>query len=286
MGRSVNTSVVLRVLVLLTLVLTTSSCSRLKSFHVKNAEADPRPAALPDEDRRVLPEQMPFVLAQDEDYVVRVIAGPATCSGTLIDEDRVLTAHHCVTERDKYGDIVPRDVPADMVRVELGGDYLPWGEVGVRAVVTPTCGHAAGEGDIAVLVLERKLIGVATLPPRLDRAPRMSEPVRPIGFGRCALSRDGIRRKQRIGGHVDVLRAGRFRLDAAICPGDSGGPAISVETGELIGVVSASVMDGNEATVGRSEFTRLDHWRPVFSNAKLIAEGASPAELPPIECID
>jgi hypothetical protein len=45
-------------------------------------------------------------------------------------------------------------------------------------------------------------------------------------------------------------------------------------------------MDGSEDTVGRSEFTRLDHWRPIFANAKLIAEGASPAELPPIECAE
>jgi hypothetical protein len=76
----------------------------------------------------------------------------------------------------------------------------------------------------------------------------------------------------------------RFRLDAAICPGDSGGPVLSRKTGEVVGVISASVMDGSEQTTGRSEFTRLDKWRPIFSAAKMIAEGASRAEVPPLSC--
>jgi hypothetical protein len=43
-------------------------------------------------------------------------------------------------------------------------------------------------------------------------------------------------------------------------------------------------MDADERTRGRSEFTRLDQWRPVFAAAKLIAEGAEPAEIPPVDC--
>jgi hypothetical protein len=53
----------------------------------------------------------------------------------------------------------------------------------------------------------------------------------------------------------------------------------------VIGVVSASVMDGSEQTLGLTEFTRLDHWRRLFANARLIAEGTSPAELPPVDCV-
>jgi hypothetical protein len=73
-------------------------------------------------------------------------------------------------------------------------------------------------------------------------------------------------------------------LDAAICPGDSGGPGVSQRTGEVVGVISASVMDGSERTRGLSEFTRLDRWRAVFANSSLIAAGTSPAELPPVDC--
>jgi V8-like Glu-specific endopeptidase len=231
-----------------------------------------------------LPEREPpdIPIIADDDYVVRVVADEITCSGTLIAPDQVLTAHHCVAQRSGKGDIVDADISPDQVRVELGGGYLPWGEVQVRWIVAPPCGFAAGVGDIAILVLDRALgEEVGTLPPRLDEAPKIGDSIEPVGFGLCPASEAGIRRKSRQGGRLDALRASRFRLDASICPGDSGGPALS-STGDLVGVISASAMDGSEATVGRSEFTRLDHWRPVFSNAKLISEGASPAEVPPL----
>jgi V8-like Glu-specific endopeptidase len=243
----------------------------------------PEPAAAhADQSRQPVPE-FPLDPSRDDDYVVRVVTGEVSCSGTLIYEDRVLTAHHCVAARNTLGEALARDAAPNEIRIELGGDYMPWGEVGVKVVVAPPCGHDAGDGDIAILVLERGLVGMPTLSPRLDRAPRVGEPVRSVGFGRCALSGDGIRRHSRNGGNVDRVSVGHFRLRASICPGDSGGPVVTPD-GDLVGVVSASVMDGSDKTAGTSEFTRVDHWRPVFATAKLIVEGASPAEVPPLSC--
>jgi len=223
-----------------------------------------------------------FPVIDDEDYVVRIIANEVTCSGTLIASDQVLTAHHCVSRRSSEGNILDSDIEPAQVRVELGGGYLPWAEVGVRAIVAPACGHATGVGDIAILVLDRGLSeAVGWLAPRLDEAPQVGNYVEPMGFGLCPASETGIVRKSRQGGRIDAVRASRYRLDASICPGDSGGPGLN-EEGELVGIISASAMDGSESTVDRSEFTRLDYWRPVFSNAKLISEGASPAEVPPL----
>lgn len=262
--------------------LASFGCSHLRPFRVDLPEQEPTPAA-GDGIRDPAPK-MPIALSDEEDFVVRIVAGNVKCSGTLIDEDRVLTAHHCIAERDEHGDIQARDVGAADIRVELGGDYLPWGEVGVRSVVAPPCGYQAGDGDIAILVLERRLIGVATLAPRLDREPVKGEALEPLGFGRCARSHDGVRRRERSGGRVDAVGSARFRMSASICPGDSGGPALSRETQELVGVISASVMDGNERTRGLSEFTRVDRWRPVFAMAEQISQGALPAELPPLDC--
>lgn len=241
------------------------------------------PAALPHSDSRSDLAQS-IVLAEEEDFVVRVVAGEVTCSGALIDDDKVLTAHHCMAKRSRSGEMLSKDVAPETVKVELGGDHFAWGEVGVRAIVTPTCGHAAGEGDIAILVLERSLVGVATRSPRLDKPPVAGLAIEPVGFGRCVHTSNVIRRTARKGGNVDHIAHTRFQTMASICPGDSGGPALDAKTGEIVGVISASVMDASESTLGRSEFTRLDSWRQLFSHAQMISEGMSPSELPPIEC--
>ena len=249
--------------------------------------AQARPAAFPEaeEARGEEPVGLALALATDEDYVVRVVAGKVTCSGALIEEDRVLTAHHCVAERGPAGEMLPRNVRPEAVRVELGGDHFAWGEVGVRAVLTPTCGHAAGDGDIAILVLERRMVGVATRRVRLNEPPVAGRPIKPIGFGRCFTS-GAMRRSVREGGPIAELRSRRFRLDASICPGDSGGPAVDVDRGEIVGVISQAVMDGSETTTGLAEFTRLDAWRALFTQAEFVSGGMSPNELPPVECED
>jgi hypothetical protein len=240
------------------------------------------PAAFPQGDSRG--DAPAIVLAEDEDFVVRVVAGDVTCTGALIDDDKVLTAHHCMAQRSRSGEMLSKDVKADTVKVELGGDHFAWGEVGVKAIITPTCGYAAGEGDIAVLVLERALVGVATRAPALDRPPVSGLSIEPVGFGRCVLTSNVIRRTVRKGGAIDHISHSRFQTMASICPGDSGGPVLDAQTGDIMGVISASVMDANENTLGRSEFTRLDAWRQVFAQAQMVSDGMSPSELPPIEC--
>jgi hypothetical protein len=259
-----------------------TGCARW--FGAQDAAAPAVPAALPNQDTPDPDDAMPPALASEDDYVVRIVVGSVTCSGALIRDDRVLTAHHCVAARDGKGHPLDHDVSPESVRVELGGDYLPWGEVGVRAVLAPSCGYVSGDGDLAVLVLERRLIGIATRPARLEAPPTKHDEIEPIGFGRCALSADGIHRKHRLGGAIELVSEGRFRLAAAICPGDSGGPAVSIKGGEILGVISASAMDGDEHTRDRSEFVRVDRWRPLFAYAQLVSSGTSPSEIPPIEC--
>lgn len=215
------------------------------------------------------------------DAVVRIVGeGHVTCTGTLIADDRVLTAHHCVSQRDAKGRVQSRDMaPAD-IAIELGGADLPWGEVKVRAVVAPQCGFVSGDGDIAILVLERHLIGMPIYNARIESAPEPNDVISIFGFGVCTLSSDAIHRHTRDAGKIESVNPGQFGAPASICPGDSGGPVFSSKN-DLVGVVSASVMDGDENTMGASIFTRVDTWRQLFSAAHEISLGASPSELPP-----
>jgi hypothetical protein len=275
-------------------LLAVTGCGALSALRSPPRKAAaPKPAAASDEaapdeapQEDILTGSLPpeLSLATEDDFVVRIVAGAVSCSGALIAEDQVLTAHHCVAVPKPRGGNETKDLPPEAVRVELGGDHLPWGEVGVRFIVAPSCGHNGGDGDIAILVLDRRLNGVATRGPELDLAPKKGNRLVPIGFGRCAEEGNGISRHRRTGSPVSRVLDRRFQLEAAICPGDSGGPGFDPESDRIVGVISASVMDSREATLGLSEFTRLDQHRAVFSAAAQLSEGATPAELPPIDC--
>lgn len=227
----------------------------------------------------------PFAIAVPEDAIVRIVGRSTTCTGTLIDDDLILTAHHCVAVRGPKGEFQARNLEPGDLRVELGGDDFAWGEVGVRHVVTPPCGEGGGAGDVAVLVLSRKLIGISTMTARLEAPPKVGEDVYPIGFGRCALSADAIHRRTRSGGPIRAISGETLHVDASICPGDSGGPVLLAGSREIVGVVSLSAMDHDERTVGPSVMARIDSYRMVFTHARMLADGdMSPAELPPLEC--
>ena len=260
-----------------------AACGRFPFVHHAASPPEVRPASRAAQDDIELLTAPPAAFASPDDAVVRVVGPQMTCSGTLIDEDLVLTAHHCVVERDARGGFAPKLVAAASVQVELGGDFLPWGNVGLRAILAPSCGEAGGKGDIAVLVLERKLVGMATLNVT-DEVPRAGEGVYPQGFGRCALSAEGIRRREREGGTVTAVSPGVFEAQASICPGDSGGPVLDARTHEVVGVVSLSAMDHDETTRARSVFARVDQAPKLVAYARLVADGADPADMPDLSC--
>jgi secreted trypsin-like serine protease len=73
-------------------------------------------------------------------------------------------------------------------------------------------------------------------------------------------------------------------MTASVCPGDSGGPILARGTHEVVGVVSLSAMDSDEHTSSPSIMARIDSFRMVFANARLIADGMPAGEIPPLSC--
>jgi hypothetical protein len=225
-----------------------------------------------------------------EDAVVRLLGPEMTCTGTLVDEDLVLTAVHCLVRRGPRGEFTRDLVAAKDLHVELGGDYLPWGHVGVSSIVAlasaedgKLCGERGGHDDLAILVLPRKLVGLGVMPPR-ESPPLVGEVLDTIGFGRCAMSADAIKRQEREGESVTWLNADTFGMPASICPGDSGGPVHARGSPEVVGVVSLSAMDADDRTRNRSVMVRVDAYRGLFDRARHIADGTPPSELPPVTC--
>ncbi len=261
---------------------TSTGCAALP-FHGHPATAEVRPASLEAQQDLELLLHPSVGLASPGDAVVRVVGPKMTCSGTLVADDLVLTAHHCVVERGPAGEFLPKLIEAADVQVELGGDDLPWGNVGLKAILAPPCGEAGGLGDVAVLVLERRLVGMPTLAMR-EEAPRAGEMVSPQGFGRCVRSAEGIHRRDREGGAIATLWPGTFEVMASVCPGDSGGPVLDRATHEVVGVVSLSAMDYDETTRARSVFARVDLMPKLVAYARLVADGADSGDMPPLTC--
>ena len=234
--------------------------------------------------------------AQPDDWVVHVVSRGGSCSGALVESDVVLTAQHCVVDHDDprwYYD------PGD-VRIELGGDYLPWGRVGVVGIVRCPCWEHGARGDIAALVLETPLDGVPTRRARAHAEPAANEDVLASGYG----DRNGVRTIPDTGWAVWTLNRnvrtgvttsvgdGSFIMSGLSLPGDSGGPVLALDTGEVIGIVSRgtegeSSVDpsGNKSdAVPYTMAARIDTCAGVIARARAMARGATASEWPSVVC--
>jgi hypothetical protein len=216
------------------------------------------------------------------------------CSGALVAPNLVLTARHCVSRavtatpscdargRSHNGDHLAEDVDPSSIAIYTGTHVRPDVDTAVaRAVRTlhPT-GQILCDADVAFLVLDRPIPGAVVLSMRLHGPVEAGDMIMPVGFGggpqnvvgfkvaraRSTVLTTGPSANAATGA---VLGPREFEVDRATCRGDSGGPAIDLITGEIVGVVSRG---GSCSANGNHVYTRVDAYKRLAQAAFSAAE--------------
>jgi trypsin len=221
------------------------------------------------------------------------------CTGSLVAPNLVVTALHCIThtvegnfscrsdgtiDSNTAGDgTIGQLVTPSSVGIYLG--TMPGSEpdaLGARLIGTGTTQIC--KNDLGLVILDRAL-DAPILPLRLETTVTVGEQARIVGYGQTETSgtsgrfRRGGRRIVDVGPETDsepVTNAAprTFVMNEGPCHGDSGGPAISEETGALLGVYSLAAASSCTNLGVRNVFTRL----APFSSLILAAFDAAGAE--------
>lgn len=189
--------------------------SLLWTLGVGSAHADER-ASLPDS------------VDQWMESVVLMLTGPAWCTGVVIDEQgTVATAYHCVASGLKTE-----------VRTRNGDQFF-----GRMEAADP-------DNDIALLSVP-ELAGAAPPLPLRKSAPRQGEALYGLGHpfapvaGR-SMAMEGMLQWSVTSGIVSNVGPRLIQTDAALNPGNSGGPAVDRE-GRIVGICSRKLNGDNVA---------------------------------------
>lgn len=230
------------------------------------------------------------------------------CSGALVAPNLILTARHCVSRavtatpscdargRSHNGDHLAEDVDPQAIAIYTGSHVRPDIDVPVaRAIRTlhPT-GQVLCDSDVAFLVLDRAIPSSTIMSMRLHAPVETGDIVVPVGFGggpSNIVGRKVARQQSTVlatGPSANaatgaVLGPREFEVDRATCRGDSGGPAIDVISGEIVGVVSRG---GSCSAHGNHVYTRVDAYRRLATAAFQAAqreEGVATRELRPLD---
>jgi hypothetical protein len=249
---------------------------------------------------------------------VLYLEGPqGTCSSVLIAPTLVATARHCTAQLVEGapsctpegqllptgsggGEIGSDDAPsalrffsaASAARMAAGGGSIPADAVGVRILSTKAPSICCD--DLAFVVLDHPIAGLAPASVRIDRPTEVGESVSVFGYGLTerAMAPTVLRvsHDARIVGvgpdeptsvpQAAPLRSLRIGPGVVTCNGDSGGPVLSMASGAVIGLVSLGSQASagpycSDGTTANTTGPQLADYRDLVLSA-FKAAGASP----------
>jgi len=236
----------------------------------------------------------------EDDAVVAVFSTAESgigfhCSGALVAPNLLMTAASCISAQTNT---TPFACTADG---EIDNDGSGAGELGelflperIEVSVGPERGDepaALGQSilgtgtttvcrnDLAFVVLDRSLESVPILPIRLTGVVQPGDTVTAIGYG---LDNENSFGKRLRADGLEVLDVGvpprTFTIGSGPCFGDFGGPALSSETGAVVGVLSLT-HGGCQSDLARNVYTDLAPFEELALRA-FEAAGAEPLPSP------
>jgi hypothetical protein len=216
----------------------------------------------------------------------------------MVAPNLVLTARHCVAKaitampacdslgHSHNGAHIGPDIDPSQIGVYTGQRVSVMSDPprarGIQTVHPST--RVLCDADVSFVVLDHVLDDVTILPLKLDASVESGDWVIPVGFGGGIENEIGTRMPRSTSPVLSVgpgantttgavLGPHEFEVDTATCRGDSGGPAIDVRTGEIVGVVSRG---GSCVASGNHVYTRVDAYAGLAQLAFAIARTDAP----------
>lgn len=257
--------------------------------------------------RQAQPIQGGSVDQTDTNVVVILInsaQGLSLCSGSLVAENLVLSAHHCVADVTGSGScggnsfgslyaassfVVSTSYDAAAAVFNGGGFPSPDGQTwfGVKSVAVPgqdICGQ-----DLSALTLSQPIQNVCPLIPTVDTDVKDGEPYTAVGFGITNPNGQVAGTRYTVAGQTvqcaedcndpQMSASGEWEGGASsqigTCEGDSGGPALD-SSGRVIGSVSRGPANACNQTVYESYYGAAT-WIKQVAAAAATAGGYAPA---------
>jgi hypothetical protein len=215
--------------------------------------------------------------ARDPSVVYLDLGEGAGCAATVVAPAVLLTARRCVAHTAidptcpgsaKVGELRP----AAALAVHLGDDG-PTAPIAARgsAIVT-TGGASLCDADIAFVVLDAPLGGVAPLTLSTVGAAK-GHAVRTVGYGTLGEADGGtsVEPARIVRDHLSVLETQSHELEIgeASCDELPGGPALDDANGAIVGVRARSAVScfADGAAAGADVYTRVDAFASLFAEA-------------------